>query len=381
MSAARRRVRRSAHRPAHRRISRGAASLTMVIALGCGGSGADPAPGDGTDTARLRVSNRPWLTFAPIQLAAERGFFLEEGLDVELVTTQTATSAIPLLLSGELDVLGGPITPGFFNAMARGARMRFVADKGYVDPGGCAFLGLLARPEFLELLPAPTIDAADNDAERARSQLDREPAVGPALLVDGRPPRISRSQEPQVNFFIERALSEYGLDLADFESFNVPPAAEVHAFRTGTLDIALASDPSITLMMQEAPVVLWKGIQQVIPGYQFSMVAFGPRLLDEDPELGRRFMVAYLRAVRAYNQGKTEENVAALARANNLDPELLRSICWMPMRSDGHVDLPSLEVYQAHFKERGLLDSDATADTYWDPSFVEHANAVLHGRQ
>ena len=32
---------------------------------------------------------------------------------------------------------------------------------------------------------------------------------------------------------------------------------------------------------------------------------------DEDPELGRRFMVAYLKGVRAYNEGKTDENVSA----------------------------------------------------------------------
>lgn len=354
-----------------------ATSFALVFVLACGGADSDLASeGGDSPPPKIRVSMRPWLTFAPLQIAAARGYFAEEGLDVEFVTTQTATSTIPLLLSGGIDVLGGNITPGFFNAMEQGARIRIVGDKGFVDPDGCAFLGLLARPEFLELLPAAADQAGEGETDSPGGKATTS-SDGPRLLVDGRQPRLSRSQEIQVNFFIERALAPHGLSLADFETIGVPPAAEIHAFQNGTLDIALSSDPGITLQMREAPVVLWKGIEQVLPGYQFSLLAFGPRLLDEDPELGRRFMVAYLKGVRAYNEGKTDENVSALAEAFDYDPELLRSVCWMPARGDGRIDLPSLEIYRAYFVERGYLTSGGTADAYWDPSFVEHANAVL----
>jgi NitT/TauT family transport system substrate-binding protein len=346
--------------------------------VACVGTDGDiSTEGEGPRPPRIRVSMRPWLTFAPLQIASARGYFAEEGLDVEFVTTQTATSSIPLLMNGGVDVLGGNITPGFFNAMEQGARIRIVADKGFVDPDGCAFLGLLARPEFLELLPPARVQEGDGGVADSRGGESTPSSDGPRLLVDGRRPRLSMSQEIQVNFFIERALSPYGLDLDDFETVSVPPAAEIHAFQRGTLDIALASDPGITLQMREAPIVLWKGIEEVIPGYQFSLLAFGPRLLDEDPDLGRRFMVAYLKGVRAYNEGKTDENVSALAEANNMDPELLRSICWMTAKGDGRVDLPSLEIYRTYFVEHDYLKSGGTADTYWDPSFVEHANAVL----
>jgi NitT/TauT family transport system substrate-binding protein len=345
--------------------------------VACGGTDGDLATEGEGPPPKIRVSMRPWLTFAPLQIAAARGYFAEEGLEVEFVTTQTATSTIPLLLNGGVDVLGGNITPGFFNAMEQGARLRIVADKGFVDPDGCAFLGLLARPEFVELLPAEGDQEGEGEAADSRGGDATTSSDGPKLLVDGRKPRLSMSQEIQVNFFIERALLPHGLSLADFETVGVPPAAEIHAFQSGTLDIALSSDPAITLQLQEAPVVLWKGIEQVIPGYQFSLLAFGPRLLDEDPELGRRFMVAYLKGVRAYNEGKTDENVSGLAEAFHYDPELLRSICWMSARGDGRIDLPSLEIYREYFVERGYLTSGGTADAYWDPSFVEHANAVL----
>ena len=51
---------------------------------------------------------------------------------------------------------------------------------------------------------------------------------------------------------------------------------------------------------------------------------YGPAFLDKDPELGRRFMVAYLQGVKQYNEGKTERNLEILQNYTRLDRDLLK---------------------------------------------------------
>lgn len=329
----------------------------------------------------IRVVMGKWMTFAPLHIARARGFFTDQGLDVEFVVSPSTASSIPLLQRGEIDVLPGPLTPAFFNAVRRGARLGLVANKGFMDPEGCAFTGLVVRPGFLEELEeavavrpgATRTDAAD----RSVAGGTLSPAAVPELRVRGRRPRMSLSLEPQFRYFATRALALHGLMLADFETVHVPKAAEIRAFQDGTLDAALMEDPGITQAREIAGAEMWLSQTDVIPGFEHALIAYGPRLIEEAPELGRRFMVGYLAGVRAYNEGKTEENVSTLSKATGYDPELLRAICWPPIRRDGRIDLASLETYRTWYVEAGLLDPGSLAADLWDPSFIEHANRVL----
>ena len=69
---------------------------------------------------------------------------------------------------------------------------------------------------------------------------------------------------------------------------------------------------------------------------------FGGNLLDRESETGLRFMTAYLRGVRRYNLGKTERNVDVLAQRLGAPREEVERACWISIRDDGRVDLPSI---------------------------------------
>jgi NitT/TauT family transport system substrate-binding protein len=327
------------------------------------------------EVARVRVVMRAVLTFAPLHIARARGLFAAQGLEVEFVETPSTASSIPLLQRGGIDVLPGLLTPAFFHAIGRGARLRFVADKGYVEPGGCPFTALVARPGFVEELERAIADR--NEASGVGSTGRAHEGRASELLVRGRRPRMSVSLEPQLRYFVAEALARQGLTLADFETVHVPTAAEIAALRESTLDVALMDDPGITQARGMVGAELWMTVDEVIPGHQYALIAYGPRLLDEDPGLGRRFMVAYLAGVRAYNEGKTDENVSTLAEATGFEPDLLRAICWPPIRGDGRIDLPSLEAYRNWYVDEQLLDADDVSVELWDPSFIQHANRVL----
>ena len=178
-------------------------------------------------------------------------------------------------------------------------------------------------------------------------------------------------------FYVEKLLNTAGLTLDDIEMVDVPTPARAEALEKGTIDLATASEPWVTRILQAEHAVIWMPIQQVMPDLQLAFIAYGPTLLDENPDAGRRFMVAYLKAVQQYNKGKTERNLEILAEHTGLDQELLKEACWPSFRDDGKINVQSVLDFQAWAVEKGLLDSPATEEQFWDPSFVEYANQVL----
>ncbi|NRN64234.1 ABC-type nitrate/sulfonate/bicarbonate transport system, periplasmic component [Kibdelosporangium sp. 4NS15] len=105
--------------------------MVVVLAAACTEAAPDdPAP----EKARIKLGVLPVLGAAPVFLASEKGFFAQEGLEVEFVTIQGAGAAVGQMASGELDMVFGNYV-SFFTAHARGtATVKFVADGYYANP-------------------------------------------------------------------------------------------------------------------------------------------------------------------------------------------------------------------------------------------------------
>jgi len=123
---------------------------------------------------------------------------------------------------------------------------------------------------------------------------------------------------------------------------------------------------------------VWKPVREVVPGYQYGLMLFGPTLLGDHREAGRRFVTAYLKGVRKYvGEGKTQANLEIVARHLKLDVDLLREACWPLHQNDGRLDFPLMDRYQAWALREGLIDRTLSEEELWDRSFVDHANRVL----
>ncbi|HTA37821.1 MAG TPA: ABC transporter substrate-binding protein [Candidatus Acidoferrales bacterium] len=85
---------------------------------------------------RLLVAYVPVLAAATTMIAADRGYFADAGLDVELVTINTAQDAIALLARRRLDAAVGGISAAFFNAVRRGFNVRLAGCVCYMPKAG-----------------------------------------------------------------------------------------------------------------------------------------------------------------------------------------------------------------------------------------------------
>lgn len=312
---------------------------------------------DGTSesTARVRVLARAYLSQAPLLIAEEEGYFAEEGIEVELVSLANAREGLPALIQGDLDVISATVGPPFLNAIARGAMIRTVANRGYLDPGGCAYLAFVTRPELLH---------------------EGELVVPPP--ESGRRLQVSWSRE--MEHLTGIALTTLGLDLDDVELVRVEGAEELQALVAGRIDLATNTGDPVRRVVDSGQAAIWRTGQSVLPGFEFGALLFGPNLLERDRALGVRFLTAYLRGLRQYNLGKTDRNLEVLARRTSLDREALEQTCWLAMREDGRIDAGSMDLMQEWAVQRGTLSRVLRADELWDPSLIVEAARRLERR-
>ena len=295
----------------------------------------------------IRIGYTPYLTHGSMFIAAAEGFFDDQGIDVELVRMRSAAMGIPSLTQGDLDVVSGPMSPSLFNGVQRGAPLKLVLDKGTYREG-CNAVALVAH-----------------------SPLEERAGIAPPI-------RVGIGPEPFTTFRMERIAEHLGWRLEDLELHSLHAASRYEALASGRLDVAMLSEPYLGRYTNDGGEI-WLTMWELFPDHQYSTFAFGPRLLDQDRDLGRRVATALLQGVRAQNRGKTDRNIEILQEALGWERELLEEACWAPMRDDGRINTESIEEFQEWALARGDLDEIVPPFVYLDSTFAEHARRVLDG--
>jgi NitT/TauT family transport system substrate-binding protein len=141
-------------RPA-RLIVGGLSVLALLASVsGCGLLGgsketATPAPGAAqgkVEKAKITLGLLPILDVAGVHVAIKKGYFKDEGLEVEVKTIQGGAAAIPGLISGDLDLTFGNWV-SFIGAESKGAAKAVDGLKLVAD-------GYQAKPDMFLILTA-----------------------------------------------------------------------------------------------------------------------------------------------------------------------------------------------------------------------------------
>ena len=83
-----------------------------------------------------------------VHVANEKGYFRQEGIDIEFIVFDASAKMIPSLGVGDLDVGGGATAVSLFNAIDRKVGVRIVADKGRTEPG-YVYQSVMIRKELV----------------------------------------------------------------------------------------------------------------------------------------------------------------------------------------------------------------------------------------
>jgi NitT/TauT family transport system substrate-binding protein len=296
----------------------------------------------------------------PFYIGIERGYFKEQGIEIQYDTFRGGGEMVPLIAQGQLDVSQQAVVPATFNAVLRNVSMKAILDASRGSPGQHSHATLVRK------------DLWDSGAVRTLSDLAGR-KVASSSLPGG------------LGIDVERGLKREGRRLEDLDQVQLPFPDMPAALANGSIDAAIAVEPSISTALKQESAVVLRWLADDYPDHQIAVQVIGPSLVDR-PDLTRRLAVAYLRGARDWNQAAVQgvgvdELAELLAPYNKLDAalnaDLLRRRGLTSIDPDGQINKESLAYDMAWYLERGHLERPIDLDAFVDSQYADHAVAQL----
>jgi ABC-type nitrate/sulfonate/bicarbonate transport system substrate-binding protein len=242
-----------------------AAALLLALAAGCGdgGGGADVEESEQGRT-KLVVGVIPIADVAPAYLGVDKGFFREEGLDVEFRPIQGGAEAVPAVERGDIQfAFGNAVSLAF--AQERGIDLRFVAEGVQGGSGDKdSTNGLIVRKG--SSIGGPQDLAGKTFAVNALNSLGE--------------------------VTIKTALEKRGVDVSGLKFVEVPFPDQLPALERGDFDVAWLPEPFVSAALAAGHRKLLDPMVETTPRLTLAAYFGSGRFIDENADVVERFQRA-----------------------------------------------------------------------------------------
>ena len=302
------------------------------------------------------ISNN--VSDVPFFVADKRGYFAAENLKVNLLPFDAAAKMVAPMASGDLDVGGGGISAGLFNAVARGVGMKIVADKSTSAPG----LGtgaLMVRKDLVD-------SGAYKSARDLRGRKLAVPAAGTGTSTT-----------------LERFFNKDGLGLRDVDLVYMSFPQMAIALQNKAIDAAFLTEPMVTTSVSRGDAIRIVTDDEMFPYHQIAVTLFSEKFIRGGDDVARRFMRAMLRGARDYtstvSNGRlagpgADDMISILTQYGSIkDPSIYRKILVHACDPDGRLNLESLRADLDYFRAQGFIEGKVELKDAINPSIAEAA--------
>jgi NitT/TauT family transport system substrate-binding protein len=310
---------------------------------------------------KLGVSGRP--DQASLELALRRGYFEQQGLDVETVQATTGQEMVPSLASNQLQAASGSPNAGLFNALNRGIDIRIVGDFAHIGDAQDRTVAIMARADLFDSGQIKTFADANG---RVVSE-----GPGPGQITE---------------IVFQKLFDQAKLSPSDVTVKYINFPDSLAAFASKTLDVTFMVEPLVTAAdRQNLARVLVPG-GAIALGAELSIWIFSPEFA-KDKDAATRFMVAFLKGARDYYDafflGKDKDATIALLTQylSVKDPKL-----WETSRQytdlNGRVNVADLKRQATfHVQHGNVTGAVPDLDKFLSPEFAEAAVKQLGERK
>jgi NitT/TauT family transport system substrate-binding protein len=306
----------------------------------------------------VRYASVGGTTDAGLYIADELGFFKDVGIDFRYQRLESAAVLLAAIATEQIDVAGISVTPGLFSAVQQGVHLRIVGDKESILPHFSA-TQLVARKEL-----------ADDDVGTVLQRLKSK--------------TVAVSGKTSVSYFLFSYLAKkHGFSISDFKIVELSYANAIAAFSNGAIDAAVELEPFLSRAIATGMVKAVSDFVEIVPPVGASIV---PIVYSEKFIANRiaaeKFMVAYMRAVRVYNdaflKGIDKEKIIDLvARRTNSNLQTIRDSNPVGFEPNQEVNAAFLDEAQHFFLEQHFVTALIDVNKIIDPSFADAAVRVL----
>jgi NitT/TauT family transport system substrate-binding protein len=305
---------------------------------------------------KVSIGNLPASSSWCFIIAEEKGYFRDENIEPDVVPYDSGAKMIPQLSAGQLDVGAGSASSGLYNAFGRGIELRIVADavRGVKGAGQ----SLLVRKELLRGGAVKGIA----DLKGRNVAVTAEAGTEAAVLAYG--------------------LKTAGLTYNDVNKVFLPFAQHGVAYQNGAIDASLTAEPAATAAIRLGVADRLMFVGDFYPDAESAIVLYGQKFVAERPEVAKRFMKAYVRAARDYNDaikdghiaGKgAAEIIAILTKRFKYSQDIIRTMWAHAINPDGWVEVASIERDFQFFKDQNQIKVAVQPQDVLDRRFVDYA--------
>jgi NitT/TauT family transport system substrate-binding protein len=305
------------------------------------------------ELTKVTMGYVPASIFAPVFVAKEKGYFAEQGIDMNLEPLPGGSDMVLLTASGDFDAGIGGTGPAFFNAIQQGLPLKVIA------------------PGHQEGSPVATplmISKANCESGAIKS------------VADLKGKKVSVNARGATEYWLSQALGTAGLTIDDIQLETLAFPDAVAALASGAIDAAMVGEPLATKAEQDGIAIRLLSdfpVQNIQP----TMIFANQKWLDENPELATGLVTAYLKAARDLTNGGFDDpaTLAIIEQYTNVPADLIRQSVKPVYSLNGEIDLNSIMTLQQFFRDRDQLEYDENVDpaTFVDMQFVNAAIAQI----
>jgi NitT/TauT family transport system substrate-binding protein len=300
------------------------------------------SPARAAELKPYKVGFNAWIGSIAFFVAKEKGFFKEEGLDLQPKSFSSPGDGLTPLLTGDLDAV-----------LSTADSVITVLDKA---PGQLRVVYL-------------TDTSAGADAILAKKD------IGGIKAMKGRKVAATLGQCNQL--LLEKALEKAGLTDKDIELVNMNPDDAGSAFAAGKIDVAVTWEPWITKVSGEKKGHVIFSSKET-PNLILDVLAISTKTADKKPAETRAFLKALNRGYD-FVQKNPDEAAAVAAKALEQKPEEVKAMLpkvrlYSPKQNlevmNGPAAKATAQVAQ-FFKDKKVNDTLVDVSKMYDASFLK----------
>lgn len=313
-----------------------------------------PAAAGAAAQATVKVGYIAVLPWAPMFVAAEKGYFKEQGINADLQPFTGGADILTQTAAGNLDVGSGG-SSGIFNVMGRARSL------GQSQPVKIVAPLHTERPPLASPL---VVSKKAFDEGRITKTADLR---GKKVAIN--------APGTATEFWLQLALEKAGMSVKDVEVIGIPFPNVAQALDSGAIAGAVLTEPFASQAVAQGQVKVID--DRYLDGDLGTLVFFNSGWAEKNPALARGFMTAFLKAVRDLESGGWSDpaTLAMISKYTKTPVDAIKAASRPFSDPDGAVNLDLLQKQQVFFKEQGRLTYDQLVDpaTLVDPGFAQEA--------
>lgn len=301
------------------------------------------------------VGEVPSVPAAAIYLAIEKGYFKEAGVDVQLEDINSSSTAMALLASNRMQVVGGGVAPNYWNALASGLPIILALERA----SSPLYHDVLIRKDLVGKIKTP----AD-----LKGRPVAEVSPGSSALYE-----------------VGQVLASAGLDLKDIDIKYIPFTQMGTALANGAVDAAFEVPPFGAIVVARGEGAKWIDPEDYIKVLPSSFVGYfaNSDWIKANPETAKKFFVALVKGGRdycqAYHHGPNRAEVVDVMFKYKVgtDRDQLDHMDWQARSPNGRFNVASVLALQDWFVKEGIVKQKFAAERLIDSEYADYAEKTL----